>query len=120
MARRNVCNVPGCATISDQPRCTEHRRQADRLRGSATQRGYTSRGHLAFRSAVLRRDPICVICHLAVSTIADHFPISRRDLIEQGLNPNDPQHGRGLCASCHGSETARHQPGGWNAGNYYG
>jgi 5-methylcytosine-specific restriction protein A len=46
---------------------------------------------------------------------ADHWPLSRRELTEQGLDPDDPRHGRGLCARCHSSETARHQPGGWNA-----
>ena len=49
-----------------------------------------------------------------IATVADHWPTSRRDLIAKGKDPNDPNHGRGLCASCHGRETAAHQPGGWN------
>jgi len=36
-------------------------------------------------------------------------------LISQGLNPDDPKYGRGLCSPCHSKETAEHQPGGWNA-----
>jgi 5-methylcytosine-specific restriction protein A len=46
---------------------------------------------------------------------ADHWPLSRRQLAAQGMNPNDPKHGRGLCTPCHSRETARDQPGGWNA-----
>jgi 5-methylcytosine-specific restriction protein A len=45
---------------------------------------------------------------------ADHWPLSRRELVEQGLDPDDPKHGRGLCTSCHSRSTAREQPGGWN------
>lgn len=110
-----VCSVPGCSTIYDSTasRCDTHTRAADKQRGTATQRGYTSAGHQTFRTAVLTRDRICVICNTAEATIADHWPRSRRDLIEAGLNPNDPQHGRGLCKPDHDRETARHQPGGW-------
>jgi len=64
---------------------------------------------------VLDRDPICVLCRLAASTVADHWPTSRRDLEAAGLDPNDPARGRGLCKPCHDRETARNQPGGWNA-----
>jgi 5-methylcytosine-specific restriction protein A len=45
---------------------------------------------------------------------ADHHPLSRRELVERGLNPDDPKHGRGLCHAHHSSETSQHQPGGWN------
>ena len=112
-----VCSMPGCPTLYDdtQSRCPTHRRQADRGRGTATQRGYTSAGHQAFRRAVLTRDPICVICHKALSTVADHYPLSRRELEAKGLDPNDPNAGRGLCVPCHNTETSQHQPGGWNA-----
>ncbi|MEU6709988.1 hypothetical protein ABZ897_00800 [Nonomuraea sp. NPDC046802] len=50
------------------------------------------------------------------STVADHHPLSRRELVARGLDPDDPQYGRGLCTSCHGKETAANpeQAGGWN------
>lgn len=58
---------------------------------------------------------MCVVCKKAFSTVADHYPISRRDLVAMGIrNPDAPERLRALCASCHGSETAEHQPGGWN------
>lgn len=111
-----VCSVTGCPELYDgnRSRCPEHRAAADRERGSASERGYTSAGHQAFREAVLQRDPICVLCRVRWSTVADHFPDSRRDLEAVGLDPNDPARGRGLCTPCHSIETARHQPGGWH------
>ena len=107
-----VCNVPGCGTLTDQPRCDTHRRAAEQARGNATARGYTSPRHRRFRRLVLRRDPTCVLCG-AVATVADHYPTSRRDLLAAGLDPDDPARGRGLCHRCHSIETAKHQPGGW-------
>lgn len=102
-----------CTALVAKGRCPDCSSDADRTRGTATERGYNSVGHRRFRTAVLRRDPICVLCG-SVSTVADHHPLSRRELVEEGLNPNDPARGRGLCASCHGKETVQHQPGGWN------
>lgn len=112
-----VCSVHGCPEIypaSEGSRCAKHRREADKRRGTATERGYTSKGHRSFRSQVLDRDPICVACHLAQATVADHYPRGRDELILLGLNPNDPAHGRGLCKPCHDASTAAMQPGGWH------
>ncbi|MGK4583530.1 hypothetical protein [Kitasatospora sp. HPMI-4] len=67
-----------------------------------------------FRAAVLARDPLCVLCRTAPGKHADRYPPSRRELVTADRDPNDPQHGGGLCGRCHSSETARHQPGGWN------
>lgn len=112
-----VCAVPGCPELVERGRCATHQREGDIARGTATERGYNSRGHRRFRAAVLRRDRLCVL-HLergvpVPATVADHWPLSRRDLEAQGLDPNDPDRGRGLCKACHDRETARHQPGGW-------
>lgn len=112
------CTQPGCPVLTDSGRCSQHRRLADQARGSATERGYTGRGHRRFRLAVLRRDRCCVLCaaehRFTPATVADHFPRSRRELLAAGLDPNDPRYGRGLCEAHHNSETARHQPGGWH------
>lgn len=118
-----VCSVSGCPTIFDKAegsRCQAHRKEADRARGTAAERGYNSRGHRAFRAAVLQRDPICVLCGVKFSTVADHWPRSRKDLIDLGLDPNDPDYGRGLDKLCHDLETSRNQPGGFNAGQRVG
>jgi 5-methylcytosine-specific restriction protein A len=50
-----------------------------------------------------------------LATVADHWPLSRRELAERGMDPDDPAHGRGLCHGCHSKETAINQPGGFNA-----
>lgn len=111
-----VCSAPNCPELipAGQGRCTQHLRQAERRRGSAKDRGYATPGHRAFRSQVLARDPICVLCRTVRATVADHYPHDRRDLVRLGLNPNDPTYGRGLCASCHSRWTSEAQPGGWN------
>lgn len=54
-----------------------------------------------------------MICRKAWATVADHHPLSRKQLIDAGLNPDDPNAGRGLCKPCHDRETATNQPGGW-------
>lgn len=116
MARAaKTCSTPGCPEITQHGRCLAHARQADRARGSAHQRGYGHRHRTGFREAVLARDPICVLCLRAPSAHADHHPLSRRELLRRGLDPNDAKRGRGLCRSCHSAETAQHQPGGWHA-----
>ena len=51
----------------------------------------------------------------ALSTVADHWPMERDEMIAAGQDPDDPSNGRGLCAPCHGGKTARTRPGGWNA-----
>jgi 5-methylcytosine-specific restriction protein A len=112
-----VCSIHGCANLyptTEGSRCRQHVKEADRARGTATERGYTSKGHKTFRSAVLTNDPICVVCQVREANIADHYPHSRKELIELGMNPNNPTHGRGLCKKCHDQETAQHQRGGWN------
>ena len=113
-----VCSVAGCPTLypdTEGSRCPAHRRAADRARGTATQRGYSSRGHKVFRSHVLTRDPICVLCGVRESTVADHYPHSRKELLDMHMTANDPQHGRGLDKQCHDKHTAATSPAGWNA-----
>ena len=109
-----VCSTPGCPTIHQGPgRCPACRAQGDRDRRPHGN-PYATRGHQRFREAVLARDPICVLCLRARSTVADHHPDERRDLVAAGLDPNDPTRGRGLCKGCHDRWTAKSSPGGWN------
>lgn len=117
---RTVCNRPGCPNLlppGSRGRCPTCARTADAARGSSTARGYArTPGHRAFRAQVLARDVRCVMpdCS-APATVADHHPVDRRTLVARGQDPNDPRHGRGLCASHHGKATAEHQPGGFHA-----
>ena len=109
------CSNPDCHELHQGtgqcPACTAQGDRGRRPQGNP----YTTRGHRSFRRAVLDRDPICVVCGIAVATVADHYPVERRDLVAQGLDPNDPARGRGLCATCHARTTAQRTPGGWNA-----
>lgn len=94
--------------------CPACRRAGDRDRGTSTQRGYSGLHRSRFRAGVLTADPICVLCHTRPATVADHYPLSRRELVAAGLDPDDPVHGRGLCSRCDRTQTAQRQPGGWN------
>lgn len=104
---------PGrCPTCHQLPPCN-----CGENRPGARDRGYNRDHETRFRPAVLARDPWCVLClQLGArrrSTDADHWPLSRRQLLAHGLDPNDPDHGRGLCSWHHHSETARLQPAGY-------
>jgi 5-methylcytosine-specific restriction enzyme A len=120
-----TCPTAGCPNLTPGGACESCRADRDRARGTSRERGYNTAGHRAFRRAVLTRDPLCVCdypnahghgdrCYRQ-STRADHHPRDRRELVRLGLNPNDPQYGRGLCGSCDSSQTAVRQPGGWAA-----
>lgn len=118
-----ICSVPGCPEFTDRGgRCEDHRRQAEQKRGTARQRGYGKLHEQRFRPGVLARDPHCVCTDEGhghgtpcgkPSVHADHHPLSRRQLVDQGEDPNDPKHGRGLCHSCHSRSTSTEQPGGF-------
>lgn len=106
------------------------RTTAERERGSAHARGYGRRHQLRFRAPILRRDIYCTCtdptCRThrdrttctALSTVADHWPLTRRELVARGLDPDDPQYGRGLCKTCHDHATGTDERtrGGWNRG----
>lgn len=111
-----VCNLHGCGTLFDGKggRCPTHATQARRARIS--NKVYNTAGHHAFRDAVLTRDVVCVIPDCVQwATVADHYPRTRIELVALGLNPNDPQYGRGICAPCHNKHTAATSPGGFRA-----
>jgi 5-methylcytosine-specific restriction protein A len=113
----HACSTPICPTLIPPgvSRCPGCSRTAEQRRGTPTERGY-GRAHRAFRRAVLRRDPTCVIDGCGQpSEHADHHPHSLRELRTLGLDPYQPSRGRGLCQRHHSTETARSQPGGWAA-----
>jgi 5-methylcytosine-specific restriction protein A len=114
-----TCPVPSCPNLTEGGRCADCSRTAERRRGSSSARGYGKRHRVKFRTAVLERDICCVLCRergaWVLATVADHWPLSRRELVERGLDPDDPAHGRGLCETCHNKATAVNQPGGFNA-----
>jgi 5-methylcytosine-specific restriction protein A len=83
-------------------------------RPDATARGYRARGWRARRASFLAEHQQCVLCG-ATATVADHWPHSRKQLLASGVeDPDAIEYLRPLCRACHGRETAKHQPGGWN------
>lgn len=93
-----VCPEPGCPEFTPGGRCSRHQRP-----NRSGTRGYDGKHRTRFRPAVLRRDPICTWpegCDQR-STDADHYPRTRKQLIVDGCDPDDPRYGRGLCRSHH-------------------
>lgn len=117
-APRKPCSTVGCPELvaaGQGSKCDDHAGLADKHRGTSGQRGYGHRHQRQFREGVLAKHPICQMCRVKPSTDADHYPKSKRELDQLGLNSNDPRYGRGLCHVCHSKHTAKTQPGGWNA-----
>lgn len=128
-----VCTTPGCPTMvppdATTRRCPTCEADADRARGTAARRGYGHAHRTRFRAGVLAKHPTCQctdghtdprLSHPPGrcprwSTVADHWPLGRDELVAAGMDPDDPRYGRGLCASCDRPQTARRQPGGWHA-----
>lgn len=111
---RPPCPIPGCPELTTGGRCTTHEREANRDRASRGGAVYTTRWQ-RIRKAYLYAHPWCVLCS-ALATVADHFPESRRELVARGESKPDAwSRLRPLCTSCHNSETAKHQPGGFAA-----
>lgn len=109
------CSVPGCDEVGAGRMCELHDIRAKRDRIIAS-RGYKTKAHTdRFRGGILARDPVCVICRAAAATVADHYPLTRRQLLAKGMDPDDPSNGRGVCATCHNSHTGSTSPGGWAA-----
>lgn len=112
------CSTPGCTLRADQGGrclgCAKRRARAkDSRRGTASDRGYGLIWR-ARRLDFLVRHHWCKLCG-HVARVADHYPTSRRELLERGIgDPDTDEYLRPLCKPCHDRETARHQPGGWN------
>jgi len=78
----------------------------DRARGSAASRGYGA-DHRRWRAAILRRDPLCVVCRargrFTSATVADHIV----PICHDASRRLDLANGRGVCAPCHAEITGR-------------
>jgi 5-methylcytosine-specific restriction protein A len=115
---KTICRHPGCGKLIDTPGyCDRHQvafeqRKAafDKQRGSAHERGYTSRWHKA-RRLFLLSSPLCVACQragrLTAATVVDHIVPHRGDAEIFW----DRTNWQTLCASCHSAKTAREDGG---------
>ena len=93
-------------TYASTPPPTQSREACDRQRGSAASRGYDHRWR-AFRASVLASNPLCADCMTIgrlTPTTGVHHVVKPRAAPERRLDESDC---RALCASCHGTRTAR-------------
>ncbi|MEV6544408.1 holin [Streptomyces sp. NPDC051665] len=119
------CSTGSCpgTPVRGSAKCGQCLGRSRRARPSSAAQGYGAEHRDRFRAGVLARDPACVCSEQAhghgspcgaPSEHADHWPLSKRELVERGWDDHDPRHGRGLCHPCHSKETGHHQPAGWN------
>ncbi len=96
------CTYPGCPNLARGrgSRCPDH--AYDRLRGSASRRGYGGRRWQTVRAYVIERDGgRCQDCGAEGARQVAHI-VDRR-----AGGSDDPSNLRLLCDSCHSRETAR-------------
>lgn len=95
----DVCNTPGCPTLTERAYCGDCSREREAERGSSTARGYGAEWR-RMRLYILARDPRCRMGCGRPSVEVDHItPRSRGGL-------DLPSNLRGLCKSCHSRKTA--------------
>jgi 5-methylcytosine-specific restriction protein A len=101
-----ICSHPGCPTIvPHRGTCLAHR-TPDR-RPTASARGYGAKWRRN-RARYLRAHPDCTLCPQP-ATVADHWPLTRRQLLDLGeQHPDGWHHLRPLCQRCHAIQTAKH------------
>lgn len=113
MPRRpaSPCPRPRCPHASPCPvHVPAARREVDAARGSAAARGY-DRKWRRNSARFLAAHPVCRDCG-GRSEQADHWPLSRRQLVAAGVeHPDAWERLVPRCTSCHSSRTAREHSG---------
>jgi 5-methylcytosine-specific restriction protein A len=116
---KRPCNHPGCPELTGDGYCPEHKKvkaqRYDRERGSAAERGYSSRWN-NYSRLYRKKNPLCATClkdnRVTPSEHVDHIiPIN---------GPNDPlfwlpSNHQSLCKSCHSTKTIVEDRRGLNA-----
>ena len=110
-AAKRPCTWPGCRElVSGGSRCSQHARQADRERGTAHERGYTTAWTKA-RAAFLSAHPFCKVHReqnaLVAAVIVDHVIPHRGDKVLFW----DSRNWQPLCKPCHDRKTATEDGG---------
>jgi 5-methylcytosine-specific restriction protein A len=120
MARAmSVCSTPSCPQLVEgSGRCTKCKAEAEKKRGTASQRGYDSSWRRV-RAAYLKANPFCE-CEECSALLISQRPFATDVDHIDGLGPNGPlgrdwSNLRALSHSHHARRTARDQPGGWAA-----
>ena len=100
------CSQPGCARLTNERFCEEHKQETDWSRGSAAARGYDTRWRRA-RERSLAENPYCAECRkvgeLVGATVVDHIRPHRGN---EALF-RDETNWQGLCSTHHQAKSAR-------------
>src|SRR6202035_4519067 len=92
----------GHATTADDS-TTASRHWQEQRKDDPVRRLYKTTRWQRARLVVLRRDPLCKLCGNHASKVADHFPLSAREIVMQ-LGESEfynSERCRGLCTACH-------------------
>lgn len=99
------CRQPGCPELTLRGYCDGHRRERERRRGNAAQRGYGHRWR-KYRRSFLAANPLCVHCEqegrVTAATDVDHIKAVRGKDDPLFWEPSNIQ---GLCGACHRKKT---------------
>ena len=100
-----MCPEPGCPTIVEGGgRCARHGRPT-KPRPTTTEQGYGSAWRRV-RDRFIARHRVCVDCG-GPSSVADHDPVTRRELVARGdPDPDAEHHLVPRCGPCHSRKTA--------------
>jgi 5-methylcytosine-specific restriction protein A len=102
---KRPCNQVGCNELTNDRYCQQHKKNYDKQRGSAAQRGYGSNWRQA-RKYYLMNHPVCVRCE-RVANVVDHIVPHRGD----NRLFWDRSNWQPLCDSCHSSKTVKEDGG---------
>jgi len=99
-----TCKTQGCPTLTDAPLCPEHRRIAERARGSASVRGYTSPAWRRLRAQALARD--LFKCQSCGALLMKKGEAQVDHIIPRAIGgPDELSNLQTLCGPCHGRKT---------------
>ena len=114
---KRPCTYPGCGVLTNGGRCEAHKQVVERQRGSAHQRGYTSRW-AAYSKARLRTHPLCECpdcqagaLRVRAATVTDHIVPHKGDMHLFW----DKKNHRSMAKECHDRKTATEDGGFGNA-----
>lgn len=110
---KRPCTTPRCPELTDGGPCEKHKRQKERQRGSAAERGYGSRWQ-RYREWFLSQpeNALCRICErkrgkVTAATVVDHIIPHKGDYNLFW----DPDNHQPACKPCHDAKTASEDGG---------
>lgn len=108
-----ICNHPGCSELVTSGYCDRHKKEKrnyDKQRGTASQRGYDSRWRRE-RLAFLKQNPLCVHCEqegtVKAAKEVDHIVPHKGDMVLFW----DKNNWQSLCKRHHSVKTAKEDGG---------